>query len=141
MTSDSNYNMKLLDDDFDDSNIYATDVVMLKVHEKGASNNVIHDVVKANYSVRPLEFCKESEEKIQSDNQILMDQINNIEPCVVNGRDWKVFMRISPTMWDGKSDSAIIKHKLKIHHKDQSKVIPKNLRKKFNRITKFEWTK
>ena len=59
---------------------------------------------------RPLEFCKESEEKIQSDNQILMDQINNIEPCVVNGRDLKVFMRISPTMWDGKSDSAIIKH-------------------------------
>ena len=108
MTSDSNYNMKLPDDDFDDSNIYATDVVMLKVREKGASNRVIHDVVKANYSVRPLEFCKESEEKIQSDNQILMDQINNIEPCVVNGRDLKVFMRISPTMWDGKSDSAII---------------------------------
>ena len=75
-------------------------------------SEVIHDVVKANYSVRPLEFCKESEEKIQSDNQILMDQINNIEPCVVNvnGRDLKVFMRISPTMWDGKSDSAIIKH-------------------------------
>ena len=39
MTSDSNYNMKLPDDDFDDSNIYATDVVMLKVREKGASNN------------------------------------------------------------------------------------------------------
>ena len=60
--------------------------------------------------MRPLEFCKESEEKIQSDNQILMDQINNIEPFVVNvnGRDLKVFMRISPTMWDGKSDSAII---------------------------------
>ena len=89
---------------------------------------VIHDVVKANYSVRPLEFCKESEEKIQSDNQILMDQINNIEPCVVNvnGRDLKVFMRISPTMWDGKSDSAIIKHKLKIHHKDQSKDVSEN---------------
>ena len=64
MTSDSNYNMKLPDDDF------------------------------------------------QSDYQILMDQINNIEPFVVNvnGRDLKVFMRISPTMWDGKSDSAIIKH-------------------------------
>ena len=128
MTSDSNYNMKLPDDDFDDSNIYATDVVMLKVREKGASNNVIHDVVKANYSVRPLEFCKESEEKIQSDYQILMDQINNIEPFVVNvnGRDLKVFMRISPTMWDGKSDSAIIKHKLKIHHKDQSKDVSEN---------------
>ena len=88
---------------------YATDVVMLKVHEKGASNNEIHDVVKANYSVRPLEFCKESEEKIQSDlfyigyNQIVMDQINNIEPCVVNvnGRDLKVFMQISPTMQCG----------------------------------------
>ena len=79
-------------------------------------------------TVRPLEFCKESEEKIQSDNQILMDQINNIEPCVVNvnGRDLKVFMRISPTMWDGKSDSAIIKHKLKIHHKDQSKDVSEN---------------
>ncbi len=35
MTSDSNYNIKLLDDDFDDSNIYATDVVMLKGREKG----------------------------------------------------------------------------------------------------------
>ena len=128
MTSDSNYNMKLPDDDFDDSNIYATDVVMLKVREKGASNRVIHDVVKANYSVRPLEFCKESEEKIQSDYQILLDQINNIEPFVVNvnGRDLKVFMRISPTMWDGKSDSAIIKHKLKIHHKDQSKDVSEN---------------
>ena len=112
----------------DYSNIYATDVVMLKVREKGASNRVIHDVFKANYSVHPLEFCKESEEKIQSDNQILMDQINNIEPCVVNvnGRDLKVFMRISPTMWDGKSDSAIIKHKLKIHHKDQSKDVSEN---------------
>ena len=32
-------NMKLPDDDFDDSNIYATDVVMLKVREKGAFNN------------------------------------------------------------------------------------------------------
>ena len=39
MTSDSNYNIKLLDGDFNDSNIYATDVVMLKVREKGASNN------------------------------------------------------------------------------------------------------
>ena len=52
MTSDSNYNIKLLDGDFNDSNIYATDVVMLKVREKAASNRVIHDVVKANYSVR-----------------------------------------------------------------------------------------
>ena len=71
--------------------------------QKGASNRVIHYVVKANYSVRPLEFCKESEEKIQSDNQILMDKINNIEPCVVNvnGRDLKVFMQISPTMQCG----------------------------------------
>ncbi len=61
--------------------------------------------------MRPLEFCKEYEEKIQSDYQIWMDQINNIEAFVVNvnGRDLKVFMRISPTMWDGKSDSAIIK--------------------------------
>ena len=103
MTSDSNYNMKLPDDDFDDSNIYATDVVMLKVREKGVSNRVIHDVVKANYSVRPLEFCKESEEKIQSDNQILMDQINNIEPCVVNvnGRDLKVFMTTSTRNYFG----------------------------------------
>ena len=84
MTSDSNYNIKLLDGDFDDSNIYATDVVMLKVREKGASNRVIHDVFKANYSVHPLEFCKESEEKIQSDHQILMGQINNIEPFVAN---------------------------------------------------------
>ena len=35
-------------------------------------------------TVRPLEFCKESEEKIQSDHQILMGQINNIEPFVAN---------------------------------------------------------
>ena len=83
--------MKLPDDDFDDSNIYATDVVMLKVREKGASNRVIHDVVKANYSVRPLEFCKESEEKIQSDNQILMVQITilNLLLSMLMGEIWK----------------------------------------------------
>ena len=40
----------------------------------------------SNYNVRPLkiEFCKESEEKIQNDYQILVDQVKALQPCVVN---------------------------------------------------------
>ena len=54
--------------------------------------------------MRPLkiEFTKESEQKIQTDYEILKLQIDNISPynISIEGKNVTFYMRVHPTMWD-----------------------------------------
>ena len=121
MTSDANYEMKNPDEDFDDTKILATDVVMLRIMDK-TTGEIINDVTNSNsnFNVRPLkiEFTKETESKIQLDYEDLKEQVDNIKYCEVtsNGKNIKFFMDVHLTMFDGKSLTSITKLYLKKHH-------------------------
>ncbi|MEC7373274.1 MAG: hypothetical protein VYC37_02475 [Thermoproteota archaeon] len=74
----------------------------------------------SNFNTRPLkfEFVKESEEYIQNEFEDLDKQINDIKHCrvVINGKEITFKVVVHPTMYDGKSITAITKLILKKYH-------------------------
>ena len=124
MTSDAQYDMKLPDENFDDANVLGTDLVLLQIIDKETMAKVQETVdANSNLNVRPLkfEFAKETEEKIQTDYRNLKKEIKDLKPLEVTLKDNKQVSfvhRIHPSMFDGKSQTAIGKGALDEHHDD-----------------------